>query len=120
MSERIYLAGPMNRYADNNVPGFLYAARMLRAEGHEVFNPGEHGEERLLKKRPEYKHSEKFRRAVYYKDCKFITKRATMICFLPGWEKGRGAQMEHALATALLPFIKIRYLDMKYVKGWIP
>ena len=109
----------MNRYPDHNLAGFKFAADRLRSEGHEVFNPGEHGEETLLKAKPELKHDrEHFRKPVIRKDVLYIIDEADTIAFLPGWERGRGARVEHALGVYL--DFRMIYLDMSYVKGWKP
>lgn len=38
---RIYLAGPMTGYPDNNRAAFAKYAQLLRYRGYEVVNPGE-------------------------------------------------------------------------------
>ena len=39
---RVYLCGPMRKYPEFNHPAFHQAARLLRAEGYDVFSPAEH------------------------------------------------------------------------------
>lgn len=84
---RLYLAGPMTGIPHFNYPAFNAAAAMLRAEGHEVFNPAEV--------------TETDRRAALKADLTWICDHAEGIALLPGWERSSGARAEHALAVAL-------------------
>ena len=84
---RLYLAGPMTGIPHFNYPAFNAAAAMLRAEGHEVFNPAEV--------------TETDRRAQFKIEMSWICDHAEGIALLPGWERSSGARAEHALAVAL-------------------
>ena len=119
---KIYLAGPMRGYPLFNFPAFDKAAKELREQGHEVFNPAErdreewgdsfvttvsHGDEAeaaiALGMSPE-----ELRRNCFLADTTWICKYAEGIALLPGWEKSLGAQAELALARALK--LEIKYL----------
>lgn len=120
---KIYLAGPMRGYPNFNFPAFDYAAKALRAEGHEVFSPADHdrevngsdiadnptGDETLATKKDGFD----IRKALAA-DTQFICLEADCVALLPGWEQSRGAVAEHALAKALGTII-ILYLGDPYV-----
>ena len=89
----IYLAGPMKGMPDRNFPAFNRAAAILRANGHEVYNPAEYP---FSGPRDEFPLREAF--AAY---TSFICLRATTIALLPGWRNSVGATAEHALARVL-------------------
>ena len=86
---RIYVAGPMTGIEELNFPAFHAAAARLRAEGHHVENPAEINPDPAAK----------------WEDCmradivKLLECEA--IALLPGWEKSRGATLEHHIATSL-------------------
>ena len=86
---RIYLAGPMTGYADLNFPAFHSEAGRLRGIGHTVINPAEVNPDPNAK----------------WSDCMRADIRELVTCdavaLLPGWEKSRGATLEHHIATAL-------------------
>lgn len=86
---RIYIAGPMTGFPDLNFPSFHVEARRLRDLGFEVVNPAE------IDLDPESKWS----------DCMRADIRALVTCdaisLLPGWEKSRGATLEHHIAQSL-------------------
>lgn len=109
----IYLAGPMQGYAEFNFPLFNAVAWALREDGSTVFNPAEKDIERhdgadISKGNNEgsldkVKASHGFSlRAALADDLKFICEQANCIVLLPGWEKSNGAMAEHRTAVALL------------------
>lgn len=109
---RIYLAGPMRGIPEFNFPAFDAAAKALRKNGHEVFNPAERdrsvgfstkgltGNEDLA--------AEGFSlREALAADTEYISKRADAVALLPNWENSSGVAAEIALARALgLPVAK--------------
>lgn len=86
---RVYIAGPMSGIQALNFPAFHAAAARLRAEGFDVVNPAE------INPDP----------AAGWEACmradiaQLITCDA--IALLPGWQRSRGATLEHHIATAL-------------------
>lgn len=86
---RIYVAGPMTGYPDLNFPAFHAAAAALRAQGHHVENPAE------INADPK----------AQWLDCMRMDITRLVTCdavyLLPGWEKSRGAKVEHGLAVGL-------------------
>jgi len=85
----LYLAGPMSNLPALNFPAFHAAAAELRALGHHVVNPAEINTDQsadwLTCMRADIKQ---------LVDCEAI-------CLLPGWEKSRGATLEHQIAVGL-------------------
>ena len=98
---RIYLCGPMSGMQAYNAPAFDRYAAALRAIGHSVFSPAENGLP------PESVWKAHMRTDI----------AALMSCgrvaLLPGWEKSRGAQLEHHIACALEMEVRpvAHYLD---------
>lgn len=86
---RIYVAGPMTGHPDLNFPAFHAAAQALRAEGHHVENPAEIVSDT----------------AAQWLDCMRADIARLVTCdavfMLPGWQRSRGAQLEHTLAQGL-------------------
>ncbi|KQW25174.1 DUF4406 domain-containing protein [Acidovorax sp. Root402] len=84
---RIYVAGPMTGYPDLNFPAFHAAAAALRAQGHHMENPAE------INADPK----------AQWLDCMRMDIARLVTCdtvyLLPGWEKSRGAKVEHGLAV---------------------
>jgi len=87
--DRVYLAGPMSGIASYNIPAFAGAAAALRARGWDVFAPHENG---LESNHTWYAHMRV--------DIAAITTCGRM-ALLPGWEKSRGAVLEHHIARML-------------------
>jgi len=117
---KVYLAGPMRGLPNFNFPAFHKAAKKLRKQGYEVFNPAERDIERhgkdISKRNPagdlalaEVKHGFSLRDALG-DDMAWICHHAEAIALLPGWKKSKGATAERALGEAL-------GLEIFYVKG---
>lgn len=106
---KIYLAGPMTGIPFFNYPAFDAAASILRADGHEVFNPADHDREMFggdisnetgSAEQSAADHGFD-RRAALKADLSWICDNAEGIAMLPGWEKSSGANAEIALSRAL-------------------
>lgn len=112
---KLYLAGPMRGIPHFNFPAFNAAAAVLRAEGHEVFNPAEKdcerhkhdisadnhsGSEQDLDKKFGYPPGG-FLRMALGEDLAWICAEAEGIVLLPGWESSKGACAEYYTAKAL-------------------
>ena len=86
---RIYIAGPMTGLPNLNFPAFHETAARLRSQGFEVVNPAEIN--------PDH--------AMPWKECmrRDIAElvKCDAIYLLPGWEKSKGATLEHHIATRL-------------------
>ena len=89
MKKRIYIAGPMTGYDDLNFPAFHAAAATFRAIGIDVVNPAEIN--------PAIEAD--------WVDCMRADIQQLATCtgiyLLPGWEKSRGASLEHDIARTL-------------------
>lgn len=90
--ETFYIAGPMAGLRCMNHPAFFAAERLLRAAfpGRRILNPA--------RNRPESEYPE-------WKDWMRLAipqvAEADVVYMLPGWEKSRGARLEHFLALQL-------------------
>lgn len=87
--KRVYIAGPMTGYPELNFPAFHREAARLRALGLEVVNPAE------INRDPSAGWVECMRNDIR----ELVT--CDVIALLPGWEKSRGATLEHHIAVAL-------------------
>lgn len=85
---RVYIAGPMTGYPELNYPAFHSAAEKLRSMGFEVVSPAELNPI-----------TEGYREAMR-KDILALLE-CDHICLLDGWEKSKGATLEHHIATVL-------------------
>ncbi len=103
----IYLAGPMRGIPDFNFPAFMQAAKGLRNQGHNVFNPAERDIERAIEEgKPQVWQNETGdiaqaeasgnfdRRVAIMDDLTYIIQEADAIALLPGWEASKGANAE--------------------------
>jgi len=86
---RIYLAGPMTGITQLNFPRFHAEAARLRELGFTVINPAEINADS----------SRSWRECMRADIREMVTCDA--IALLPGWERSRGAALEHHIMTAL-------------------
>lgn len=87
--KKIYVAGPMSGLPGLNFPAFHVTAAALRAQGHTVINPAEINPDLGAK----------------WEDCMRADIAQLVTCdsiyLLAGWERSRGAALEHHIAFAL-------------------
>lgn len=98
---RVYLAGPMRGYLNDNHQAFDAAEKQWRAAGHNPVSPAYLA--RALGKGGEggnYESDARFIRLVMMIDCTVICG-CDAIAVLPGWERSRGSTMEVALAQSI-------------------
>jgi hypothetical protein len=89
IAEKVYIAGPMSGYPEWNFPAFNSMAKALRHVGFQVVNPAELNEGLQDN----------------WKACMIEDIRQLMTCdsifMLKGWEKSKGASLEHHIAKEL-------------------
>lgn len=129
----IYLAGPMQGIPEFNFPRFNAVTKVLRLEGHNVFNPAQKDITRLgtdpsignvtgsiEQAKTEHKFS---LREALAEDCEYICLEANCILMLPGWETSKGAMAEHRLATALqsegMDILYINEEECQELEKWV-
>ena len=86
---RLYVSGPITHMPELNKPVFTAVSASLRSVGHQVVNPHEIGEQMLP--------WESYLRAALIA----MLTGADAIALLSGWERSRGATLEHHVATTL-------------------
>lgn len=96
---KIYLAGPMSGYPELNFPAFHAEAARLRGHGFHVINPAEINADPMAE----------------WLDCMRADIKQLVDCagiaLLDGWERSRGACVEHTLARGLgLRVFRARHL----------
>lgn len=92
---KIFISGPMTGIENYNFPKFNEVEKFLVSEGHEVVNP--------------VKICKKYKKEVVLSDRSVFDKMVNeeletlktcdMICFLPGWDKSKGALKEFDVAV---------------------
>jgi len=103
MYKRTYIAGPMSGIENLNFPAFHQAAAEQRALGHEVINPAEinGGADELVACGTMTADE----LAAHWVECMRQDISVLMTCsrvvMLPGWNRSRGATLEHHVASAL-------------------
>jgi hypothetical protein len=109
--QRLYIAGPMTGHEDLNFPAFNSAAAEYRRRGAFVINPAEmnggNAEIALTAKLTADEYH------AHWVRCMKKDINALMTCdgmvMLPGWQKSRGAKLEHHIARNL--GLTITYLE---------
>lgn len=100
MSKKIYVAGPMRGRYEFNFPAFIDAAEMLRAHGHEVFNPADRDLENgfqpwgMKGTQSELDHVNFDLREAIAADVDFILRESDAVFVLPEWWDSTGAILE--------------------------
>ncbi len=89
-AEILYVAGPMTGYPEWNHPAFFAMAARLRAAGHTVICPAELHEP---------SHDVPWDWYLRH-DLPELVKCSRLV-LMPGWERSRGARLEHQVAEAL-------------------
>jgi hypothetical protein len=91
-----YIAGPMTGLPEFNYPAFHAAAAELRAAGETVISPAELNG-------PDTPDSYTAERTYewYLRQALTALLRCHQIAMLPGWERSRGARLEHLIACEL-------------------
>lgn len=87
--DRIYIAGPMSGIPDYNRPAFLTAERLLTSVGYSVWNPARNG---LPLDAPWDQH---MRTDIA------VLMTCGRLALLPGWQRSKGAGIEHDLAVSV-------------------
>ena len=101
----IYVAGPMSGLPEFNYPAFNAAADALRGRGHSVLNPVDVEERNPTPGVPQDWDW-------YMRHALRMVLDSDAVALLPGWEKSRGATLEHQVATALR-------LDVRPIDEWL-
>lgn len=86
---RVYIAGPMTGYPELNFPEFERVTQRLRAAGYDVVSPHEVCPDKEMAWCDAMK-----RDIVVLLDCDGLVR-------LKGWEKSKGATLEHHIAKQL-------------------
>lgn len=101
--ERVYIAGPMSGHDDLNFPAFHAAAVEYRKRGAFVVNPAEINggadELAMVAKMTPEEYQRHWRKCMNRDICELTTCES--IVMLNGWQKSKGACLEHAIAQAL-------------------
>ena len=101
----IYVAGPMTGYPEFNYPAFRDAAATLARLGHIVLNPVDSENHNPTPGTPQ---SWQW----YMRHAIRMVVGADGMALLDGWEKSKGARLEHSIATAL-------GLDVRPLAAWV-
>jgi len=84
----VYIAGPMTGIEEHNVPAFNAAASYLQDIGAEVKNPADNEDPSLTWQD-------------YMRMSLVMISESDAMYMLRGWEKSKGATLEHTIAQAL-------------------
>lgn len=90
---KVYIAGPMSGLPDFNYPAFHEAAKALQAVGHTYHNPANAESLNTTGKPQSWDW--------YMRHAITMLVHAEGVALLPGWEKSKGATLEHLIALQL-------------------
>ena len=90
MDNHVYIAGPMSGLPDHNYPEFNRMATVLEKMGYEVLNPATIANGDTSKP---YN--------FYIRESLKMISNASMVVFLNGWEKSKGANLEKHCADCM-------------------
>jgi hypothetical protein len=96
---KVYIAGPMTGYPEFNHPAFHSAAARLRGVGFDVISPAELNPRDPLLQIDDHYHA-KLYPSFLKRDIAALLE-CDHICMLDGWEKSKGATLEHHIASVL-------------------
>lgn len=88
---KLYLAGPMTGYPELNFPLFHAETARLRALGFQIVNPAELNEG----------NDGDWLACMRVDIAAMMTEKVDGVALLPGWERSRGAPIEHGIARDL-------------------
>lgn len=90
---KLYVAGPMTGYEEDNYPAFIRAGKQLRSRGYETLLPTDTQKLNTTGVRQEWKW--------YVRHGLHMLLDADGIAVLPNWWKSKGATLEVHIATQL-------------------
>lgn len=105
LKTKVYLGGPMTGLPDYNYAEFQRAAEVLRTQGYEVLNPADI--DKVFDINP-VTHPQTWQ--WYMRKAIAMLLEAEELVLLPGWQRSKGANLEHHLATQLQ--MPIRTIDV--------
>lgn len=112
---RYYLAGPMSGIENLNFPAFHREAAYLRGLGHEIVSPAEVnvGADALVASGalPPEQHAEHWTACMRRDIVQLVA--CDGIFMMPGWERSKGASLEHYIARQL--GLRVVYLQREAV-----
>lgn len=112
----LYLSGRMRSLPLFNFPQFHEAAKWLREQGYEVYNPAEHEDPSEVADSLE-RDPVGLARELFAEDTRVICMEADGVAMLPGWDKSKGARAEKALAEAI--GLQVLFLRTHQGKWWV-
>lgn len=138
MSTKFYLAGPMQGIPQFNFPAFDAAAKIMRAQGHEIISPAELDDDATRADALASKDGNPGARTgkdklsgehtwgdFLSRDVKIVADQVDGIVVLPNWHKSKGARLEvfvGLLANKVFAVYDehtewLRYVSKDYIRG---
>lgn len=95
--DRIYIAGPMRGYINNNYLKFFEVERLLIKKGYDVVNPAY---EALKLAHDQCVPFDKIDRDTYINNGLELLKKCSAVYFLKNWEDSKGSCLKYDYAVA--------------------